>query len=188
MTLTALETQPSTPISYEIDSAHSSATFKVRHLMVSNVRGELGPIVGQVLIDETDLTRSRVDATIDASRISTRDEKRDEHLRSSDFLDVKSHPSFLFHSTLVRHGKTGHLLVTGELTIRGVTREVTLDVEPLSPDIRDPWGNVKRGVTATTKINRKDFGVSWNAALDGGGVVVGDEVTITLEVELGRKS
>jgi polyisoprenoid-binding protein YceI len=173
---------------YDIDSSHSSATFKVRHLMVSNVRGELGRITGQVLIDESDLERSSVEATIDASAINTRDEKRDAHLRSPDFFDVQTHPTITFKSSRVKAGKGGHLLVTGSLTMRGITREVTLDVEPLSPEVRDPWGNDKRGVSATTRINRKDFDISWNAALDGGGLVVGDEVSVTLEVELGRKA
>jgi polyisoprenoid-binding protein YceI len=175
-------------LTYDIDSSHSSATFKVRHLMVSNVRGELGRITGQVLIDESDLARSSVEATIDATAINTRDEKRDAHLRSPDFFDVQTHPTITFKSSRVQAGKGGHLLVTGALTMRGITREVTLDVEPLSPEVRDPWGNDKRGVSATTRINRKDFDISWNAALDGGGLVVGDEVSVTLEVELGRKA
>jgi len=174
-------------LTYDIDPSHSSATFKVRHLMVSNVRGELGKLTGQVVIDESDPTRSSVEATIDATAINTRDEKRDAHLRSPDFLDVAAHPTITFRSKRVQAGRSGHLLVTGDLTIRGITREYTLEVEPLSPEIRDPWGNDKRGVTATARINRKDFDVSWNAALDGGGLVVGDEVSVTLEVELGRR-
>jgi len=173
---------------YDIDSSHSSATFKVRHLMVSNVRGELGQITGQVVLDEADPTRSSVEATIDATAINTRDEKRDAHLRSPDFFDVQKYPTITFRSKRVEPGKGGHLLVTGDLTIRGITRESTLDVEPLSPEIRDPWGNEKRGVSATTRINRKDFEVSWNAALDGGGLLVGDEVSVTIEIELGRRA
>lgn len=192
MNATATLLRPSATLSqtltYDIDPSHSSATFKVRHLMVSNVRGELGTITGQVVIDENDLANSTVEATIDATAINTRDEKRDAHLRSPDFLDVATHPTITFRSRRVQAGKAGHLLVTGDLTIRGITREYTLDVEPLSPEVRDPWGNDKRGVTATARINRKDFDVSWNAALDGGGLVVGDEVSVTLEVELGRKA
>jgi polyisoprenoid-binding protein YceI len=174
--------------SYDIDPIHSSATFKVRHLMVANVRGELGQISGHVVIDDSDLTRSSVEATIDATAINTRDEKRDAHLRSPDFFDTATYPTITFKSKRVQVARSGNLLVTGDLTIHGVTRETTLDVEPLSPDVRDPWGNQKRGVSATTKINRKDFNVSFNAALDGGGVVVGDEVSVTLEVELGRRA
>ena len=174
--------------SYEIDGSHSSASFKVRHLMVSNVRGEFGHISGQVVIDEVDVTRSSVDVSIDASTINTHDQKRDEHLRSADFFDVATYPAITFKSKRVQPGKGGDLFVTGDLTIRGVTKEVTLDVEPLSPEVNDPWGNVKRGASARARINRKDFNVVWNAALDGGGVLVGDDVAITLEVELGRRA
>jgi len=173
---------------YDIDSSHSSAQFKVRHLMVSNVRGEFGHVSGQVVIDEVDVTRSSVDVTIDASTINTHDAKRDEHLRSGDFFDVATYPTITFKSKRVQSGKGGDLFVTGELTIHGITREVTLDVEPLSPEVNDPWGNVKRGASARARINRKDFNMVFNAALDGGGVLVGDEVGITLEVELGRKA
>jgi len=173
---------------YEIDSSHSSAQFKVRHLMVSNVRGEFGQLSGTVVIDEVDVTRSSVDVSIDASTVNTHDQKRDEHLRSGDFFDVATYPAITFKSRRVQPGKGGDLFVTGDLTIRGITREVTLDVEPLSPEINDPWSNVKRGASARARINRKDFNVVWNAALDGGGVLVGDDIAITLEVELGRKA
>jgi polyisoprenoid-binding protein YceI len=173
---------------YDIDPSHSSASFKVRHLMVSNVRGEFGHISGQVVIDEVDITRSSVEVSIDASTINTHDPKRDEHLRSADFFDVATYPTITFKSKRVQAGKGGDLFVTGDLTIRGITREVTLDVEPLSPEVKDPWGNVKRGASARARVNRKDFNVVWNATLDGGGVVVGDDVAITIEVELGRKA
>lgn len=173
---------------YDIDPSHSSATFKVRHMMVANVRGELGQIGGRVVIDEIDLARSSVEATIDLAGINTRDAKRDEHLRSADFLDIANHPVVIFKSKRVQAGKGNNLFVAGDLTIRGITREITLDVEPLSPEVRDPWGNIKRGVAARARINRKDFNVVWNAALDGGGFVVGDEISIDLEIELGRKA
>lgn len=173
---------------YAIDSSHSSASFKVRHLMVSNVRGELGQISGQVVIDDIDITQSSVDVTIDVLALNTHDAKRDEHLRSPDFFDVAQFPNITFKSKRVQPGKGGDLFVTGDLTIRGITREVTLDVEPLSPEVNDPWGNVKRGASARARINRKEFSVVWNAALDGGGVLVGDEVAVTLEIELGRKA
>jgi polyisoprenoid-binding protein YceI len=179
---------PSGSRTYEIDASHSSASFKVRHLMVSNVRGEFGQIGGRIVIDDVDLTRSTVDVTIDVSTVNTHDPKRDEHLRSPDFFDVAQFPVITFKSKRVQPGKGGDLFVTGDLTIRGITREVTLDVEPLSPEVNDPWGNVKRGASARARINRKDFNVVWNAALDGGGVLVGDEVSITVEVELGRKA
>ncbi len=173
---------------YDIDPSHSSASFKVRHLMVSNVRGEFGHISGQVVIDEGDITRSSVEVSIDTSSVNTHDAKRDEHLRSADFFDVATYPTITFKSKRVQPGKGGDLFVAGDLTIRGVTREVTLDVEPLSSEVKDPWGNVKRGASARARVNRKEFNLVWNAALEGGGVLVGDDVAITIEVELGRRA
>jgi polyisoprenoid-binding protein YceI len=174
---------PDAVTTWDIDPAHSSAGFKVRHLMVSHVRGHLGAVAGTVVIDEQNIERSRVDVSIAASGIDTREPKRDEHLRSADFLDVANHPNVTFRSTEVRRGQEG-LEVTGDLTLRGVSRSVTLTVEPLPPAVVDPWGNTKRGTAARTRINRKDWGLQWNVALETGGVVVGDEVTIEIEVEL----
>jgi polyisoprenoid-binding protein YceI len=174
-------------LAWDVDPSHSSANFKVRHLMVSHVRGELGPVTGTVWIDEQRIERSRVEVTIDARQIASRDDKRDAHLRSADFLDVENHPTVTFRSTKVEKAGGG-LRVSGDLTIRGTTRALTLEVDPLPPAVADPWGNTKRGATAHTKINRKDWGLQWNLALEAGGVVVGDEVAIELEVELlGRK-
>jgi polyisoprenoid-binding protein YceI len=174
---------------WDIDPSHSSANFKVRHLMVSHVRGELGPVSGTVFIDEQHIERSRVEVGIDARQIASRDEKRDAHLRSADFLDVENHPTVTFRSSKVEKAGDGGLRVTGDLTIRGTTRPVTLQVDALPPAVVDPWGNTKRGATAHTKINRKDWGLQWNLALEAGGVVVGDEIAIELEVELlARKS
>jgi polyisoprenoid-binding protein YceI len=169
---------------WDIDASHSSASFKVRHLMVSHVRGELGPISGTVSIDDQDVTRSRIDVSIDASKIATRDDKRDEHLRSADFLDVANHPTVTFKSTRVERGAGDELRVTGDLTIRGTTRPVTLTVESLAPAVSDPWGNIKRGATARAKINRRDWGLAWNVGLEAGGVLVGEDVAIELEIEL----
>jgi len=169
---------------WDIDPSHSSANFKVRHLMVSHVRGELGPIGGTVWIDDQDVTRSRIDVSIDARKIATRDEKRDEHLRSADFLDVANHPTVTFKSTRVERAGGDDLRVTGDLTIRGTTHPVTLTVDSLAPAVTDPWGNTKRGATAHARINRKDWGLRWNLGLEAGGVVVGEEVAIELEVEL----
>jgi polyisoprenoid-binding protein YceI len=174
---------PSQATTWDVDPAHSSAGFKVRHLMVSHVRGHLGPVSGSVVIDEKDPARSRVDVSIAATGIDTREPKRDEHLRSADFLDVASHPNVTFRSTDVRPTPEG-LSVTGDLTIRGVTRPVTLEVEPLAAAVADPWGNTKRGASARARINRRDFGLQWNVALETGGFVVGDEVGIEIEVEL----
>jgi polyisoprenoid-binding protein YceI len=171
---------------WDIDTAHAHAGFKVRHLMVSHVRGHLGPVTGTVAIDEQDLSRSRVDVSVDARGIDTREPKRDEHLRSADFLDVANHPTVTFRSTRVEapSGPGGDLRVTGDLTVRGVTRAVTLEVEALPPAIQDPWGNRRRGVSARARINRKDWGLKWNLAIEAGGVAVADEVAIEIEAEI----
>jgi polyisoprenoid-binding protein YceI len=172
-------------VTYTIDPAHSTAGFKVRHLMVANVRGEFSGVAGTVVIDADAPENSRVDARIDATTIHTRDEQRDAHLKSADFLDVEKFPTITFVSKKIA-GSDGEWNVTGDLTIHGVTKEATLDVEGPAPEVKDPWGNVKTGVSATTKINRKDFGLVWNMALETGGVMVGDQVTLTLELELVR--
>jgi polyisoprenoid-binding protein YceI len=175
-----------TTATWDIDTSHANAGFRVRHLMVSHVRGHLGPVTGTVLIDEQDLSRSRVDVSIDARGIDSRDAKRDEHLRSADFLDVANHPTVTFRSTRVEapSGPAGDLRVTGELTIRGVTRPVTLEVEALPPAIQDPWGLRRRGVSARARISRKDWGLKWNLAIEAGGVAVADEVAIEIDAEI----
>jgi len=174
------------PATWDIDTSHATAGFKVRHLMLAHVRGHLGPVTGTVLIDEQDLSRSRIEVSVDARGIDSREPKRDDHLRSADFLDVANHPTVTFRSTRVEapSGAAGDLRVTGDLTIRCVTRPVTLDVEALPPAIQDPWGNRRRGVSARARINRKDWGLQWNIALEAGGVVVGDEVAIEIEAEI----
>lgn len=170
-----------------IDPDHSSVDFKVRHLMVSNVKGNFTSFQGTVELDDKDLTKSKVSVTIDTNSIDTNVRKRDEHLRSADFFDVAKYPLMTFTAKkIAQNGKAG-LAITGDLTLHGVTREVVLDADALSPEIKDPWGNVRRGTTATTAINRRDFGLTWNAALETGGVVVGDEVAVTLEIEMIRK-
>jgi polyisoprenoid-binding protein YceI len=143
-------------------------------------------VTGTVAIDERDITRSRVDVSIDARGLDSREPKRDEHLRSADFLDVANHPTVTFRSTRVEapQGPAGDLRVTGDLTIRGVSRPVTLDVEALPPVVKDPWGNSRRGVTARARINRKDWGLTWNVAMEAGGVLVGEDVQIEIEAEL----
>lgn len=172
---------------WDIDTAHSAAQFSVRHLAVSNVRGEFGKITGSVQLDDKDITKSTVEATIDVTSINTREEKRDQHLKGADFFDVAKFPTITFKSKKVAKDGTDRLKVTGDLTIHGVTKEVMLQVDGPAKAIKDPWGNTKTGVTATTKINRKDFGLTWNKALETGGLVVGDEVAITLDVELQQK-
>jgi polyisoprenoid-binding protein YceI len=171
---------------WEIDSSHSNSQFAVKHMMVSNVRGSFGKTTGTVNLDDKDITKSTIEATIDASTINTNEPKRDEHLKSPDFFDVAKFPTITFKSTKVaKAGK--NLNVTGDLTMHGVTKPVTLAVEGPTPETKDAWGNVRRGAVATTKIKRSDFGLTWNKALEAGGVAVGDEVTITLDLEVTKK-
>ena len=172
---------------WEIDASHSTIGFSIRHLMVSNVRGEFGKVTGALTLDDKDPSKSTVQATIDATTVDTRDAKRDEHLRSPDFFDVAKYPTIAFKSKSVK--KAGdRWSVLGDLTLHGVTKEVTLDASALSPQVKDPWGNTRTGLSAATKLSRKDFGLSYNKALDNGGVVLGDEVAISLELELTQKT
>ena len=179
--------QAPSPTQWQIDPAHSAAHFSVRHLMISNVRGEFSKVSGNVVLDPSDLTKSTVEVSVDATTINTREPQRDEHLRSADFFDVANYPAITFRSKQITAAGAGRFKVTGDLTIRGVTRAVTFDVEGPTPPVKDPWGNVRAGVSATAKINRKDFGLVWNALTEAGGVVVGDEVSITFEAELVQK-
>ena len=173
---------------YDIDPSHSSAQFSVRHMMVTNVRGEFTKMSGTLTLDEKNLKNSKVEAVIDAKTINTREAKRDEHLRSPDFFDVEKHPQITFTSTEFKKAGKEKYKVKGNLTMRGVTKPVVLDVEMPSAEAKDPWGNVKRGATATTTVNRKDFGLTWNQALETGGVMVGEEVKITLDLEFNKKA
>jgi polyisoprenoid-binding protein YceI len=172
---------------WNIDPDHSNVGFKVRHLMVSNVKGSFDKHTGTVDLNDKDITKSKVEVSIDTSSINTNVLKRDDHLRSADFFDVAKFPAMTFVSKKVARAGKDKLKVTGDLTLHGVTKEVVLDVEGPSQESKDPWGNFRRGATASTKINRKDFGLNWNKALETGGVVVGEEVTITLEIEMIRK-
>ena len=173
--------------SYQIDPDHSSIQFKVRHLMVSNVKGDFNKAKGSVMIDDNNITDLKVELTIETASVNTGHAKRDEHLRNPDFFDVAKYPTITFVSRKVMKAGSDKLIVTGDLTIHGVTREVTLDVDGPTPEVKDPWGNFRRGATATGKINRKDFGLTWNRALETGGVVVGEDVDISVEIELVRK-
>lgn len=179
-TTTAPQTSTTT---WNLDPAHSTAEFKVRHMMVSNVKGHFAKVNGKLVLDESNLANSHVEATIDVTSIETRDAQRDGHLKSADFFDVEKFPTLSFKSTGIRIVRDGELVVDGDLTIKGVTRKETLTVEGPTPEVKDPWGNARRGISATTKINRKDFGLTWNTVLEAGGIAVGDEVTIGLEVE-----
>jgi polyisoprenoid-binding protein YceI len=173
---------------WDVDSAHSAAGFSVRHMMVSNVKGAFGDVKGAVNLDDKDITKSTVEATIDVSTISTGNAKRDEHLKAPDFFDVAKYPTITFKSTKVAKAGQGKLKVTGDLTMHGITKPVVLEVEGPSKEAKDPWGNTRTGVAATTKLNRKDFGLTYNQALETGGVAVGEEVTVNLELELVKKA
>jgi polyisoprenoid-binding protein YceI len=184
MTMSQTSAQVSRQTStWQIDPVHSVAEFKVKHMMIANVRGHFSKISGVVTLDESELAKSTVEAAIDASSIDTRDAQRDAHLKSVDFLDVENHPWLTFTSTGVSTVRPGELAVEGDLTIRGMTRRVSFDVEGPTPPTKDPWGNTRIAISASTKINRKDFGLTWNTALETGGILVGDEVTIALDVE-----
>jgi polyisoprenoid-binding protein YceI len=168
---------------WKIDPVHSVAQFKVKHMMISNVKGEFTSLNGTVQVDDADVTKSRVEVSIDASTINTRDAQRDAHLKSAEFLDVEKYPELTFKSIWISKKGDAELEVAGELSIHGVTRNVVLEVEGPSLPTKDPWGNTRIGLSATTRINRKDFGLTWNATLETGGILIGDEVTITLDVE-----
>ena len=169
---------------YQIDPRHSSAGFGVTHLMISTVRGEFHGVTGTVVVDDSDLSKSSVNVTIDATTVDTREPDRDKHLKSEAFFDVAKYPTITFQSTKVERNNDGSLKVTGDLTIRGVTKTATLTASLPKPPIKDPWGLQRTAVSASTKINRQEFGVAWNQKLDSGGVVVGDDVNITLDVEM----
>ena len=172
-----------TTTTWNIDPAHTTAEFKVRHMMITNVRGHFSGITGVLTLDDQDVTKSQVEASIPAASINTREPDRDTHLKSADFLDVEKFPTLTFASTNITRTGEGELEVEGDLTIHGVTRRVVFAVEGPTPPGKDPWGNTRIGWTAITKINRKDFGLNWNAALETGGILVGDDVTLTLDVE-----
>ena len=167
---------------YDIDSAHSSVHFSIRHLMISNVRGSFSSVKGTIFYDRANPADSSVEATIDVSTINTQDAQRDAHLKSADFLDVEKYPAISFTSKKIETDGDDPR-ITGDLTIHGVTKEVVLKVEGPTPETRDPWGNVRIGASASTKIKRSEFGLTWNAALETGGFMVGDELKIELEVE-----
>jgi polyisoprenoid-binding protein YceI len=172
---------------YNIDSAHSSANFSVKHMMIAKVHGGFEKISGALTYNPEKLSESKVEATIETSSINTRDAQRDTHLRSGDFFDVEKYPTITFKSTeFKRHGND--LKVAGDLTIHGVTQKVTLDVEGPTAEIKDPWGNLKIGLSANTKIKRKDFGLTWNAALEAGGLLVGDDISISLDMQFAKQA
>ena len=170
--------------SWKVDPSHSHAEFAVRHLMIATVRGRFAEVTGTLTGDETDPAGASIELTIPVDGIDTRESQRDAHLRSADFFDAEHHPAITFRSSKIL--KAGNeFTVTGDLTIRGVTKPITLQVET-GGRVRDPWGNERLGFSATTRLNRKDFGLHWNQTLETGGVLVGDEVKVTVELELVR--
>lgn len=172
---------------WEIDSAHASANFAIRHMMVSTVRGTMGQVSGSATIDDKDMTKSSFTATVDVKGINTKEPKRDDHLRSKDFFEAEKFPTITFKSTKIQKQGGDKLKVTGDLTMHGVTKSVTLDAT-LTKAIANPFTKVQtRGLSAKAKLNRKDFGLNWNVAVEAGGVLVGDEVDIDISAELLNK-
>jgi polyisoprenoid-binding protein YceI len=179
--MTSTAANPTT--TWTVDPAHTEVGFAVKHLMISTVRGRFGAVEGTVATNEADPSQSKIDVTVDVTSIDTRQEMRDNHLRSADFFDAENHPKMHFVSKKFVGDITDDFKVVGDLTIRGNTHEVTLDVTPTGRG-NDPWGNERAGFEAKGKISRKEFGLEWNQALETGGVVVGDEVKISIDVEL----
>ena len=181
---TIAPTAASTALStWKIDPSHSAAEFKVRHMMISHVKGTFSGLSGVLKLDETDYTHSTVEVSIPAASVRTVDDSLNAHLKDADFFDAVKFPTLTFKSRSIRSTGDRDYAVTGDLTIRGVTKSVTLSVNDVSEPSKDPWGNQRIGLSASTKINRKDFGFVWNAPLELGGVLVGDEVAITLDVQ-----
>jgi polyisoprenoid-binding protein YceI len=184
--LAALVALPAAASTWDVDPNHTESSFVVKHMMVSNVRGQFGKTTGVIQQDDKDITKSKAEITIDATTIDTRVAKRDAHLKSPDFFDVEKFPTITFKSTKVTKGAGNTLKVDGDLTIHGVTKPVVLNVEYTPETLAG--GKTLRGLTATTKVNRKDFGLNWNKAIEAGGLMVGDEVSITVEMELDKQT
>ncbi len=174
---------PATVTTWNLDPAHSSAEFKVRHMMISNVKGSFRGLKGVLTLDKANPANSSVTASGDVSTLTTGDEQRDAHLKSADFFDAAQYPEITFASTSVKALGGDEFQVGGDLTIHGATQPVTFALEGLGEPAKDPWGNLRIGFTAMAKMNRKDFGLTWNAALETGGMLVGEEITITLDVQ-----
>jgi polyisoprenoid-binding protein YceI len=172
---------------WQIDPLHTAAGFSVKHMVIATVRGQFKGVTGTINWDDQDLTKSTVDVVIDANTVDTSEPKRDADLRSPNFFDVATYPTITFKSKKIEQVSAGKLKVTGDLTIHGTTKEVVLDVEGPSVAIKDPWGNTRVALNATTKINRQEYGIKWNNKLDGGGLVVSDDVNITIDLEMTKK-
>jgi polyisoprenoid-binding protein YceI len=183
-----LSSPPATAQTWNVDPSHSSAEFSVRHLMISSVRGTFSKVGGTITGDPKNPSGLTINATVDVASVDTREPDRDKHLRSPDFFDAEKFPVMTFKSKRVTAAGAGKMKITGDLTIKGITKEVVLDVEGPTPEIKDPSGNTRIGASATTTINRKDFNILWNKTMDSGGMVVGEDVKITIDVELIKKS
>lgn len=173
-------------MTYQIDAQHSAVHFKVRHMTIANIKGSFHGVTGSVEFDAADPTKSKVEASIDIASLRTGDPMRDGHMQNADFFDVPAHPTARFVSKSIAKGAEGRWKVTGDLTLRGVTREVVLNTSPVTEEAKDPWGNLRRGLEATVTINRADYGLKWNVAIDNG-FMLSDEVELTIDIELLRK-
>jgi polyisoprenoid-binding protein YceI len=181
-------TTAATAVTYTIDPAHSGAGFKIRHLMVAYIRGGFSGVTGDVVFDAANPENTKISGSIDVNTLHTHDEKRDAHVKGADFLDAAQYPTISFVSKKVTADGKYQWKVTGDLTLRGVTKEVTLDVESAPAEAKDPWGNLRSGASASTVIKRSDFGLVFNAPLETGGVMLSDEVHIHLDIELIKKA
>jgi polyisoprenoid-binding protein YceI len=178
---------PAAITTWQIDPAHTAAGFSVKHMMIATVRGQFKGVTGTVNWDDQDISNSVVDVTIDANTVDTGESKRDADLKSANFFDVTHYPTITFKSTKIERISAAKMKVAGNLTIHGITKPVVLDVEGPSGAVKDPWGNTRVALNATTTVNRMDYGVKWNAKMDGGGIVVGDDVNINIDLEMIKK-
>jgi len=175
---------PSLAATWEIDDTHTAAKFKIRHLMVSNVYGQITGAKGSLEMDEKDPSKTKGTITLDVATINTNNEKRDAHLKGEDFFEVSKFPTITYQITKVSKAKNGKYKMEGDLTLKGITKPIALKDVEITPTVKDPWGGTRRGLAGTTTVNRKDFGLTWNKAMDGGGVVIGDSVEIEVAAEL----
>ena len=181
-------TTAATAVTYTIDPAHSGAGFKIRHFMVAYIRGGFSGVTGDVIFDAANPANTKINASIDATTLHTHDEKRDAHVKGADFLETDKYPKITFVSKRVTADGKNQWKVTGDLTLHGVTKEATLDVESAGVEAKDPWGNLRTGAEATTTIKRSDFGLKFNAPLETGGVMLSDEVQVHMDIELIKKA
>jgi polyisoprenoid-binding protein YceI len=175
-------------VAYTIDPAHSSAGFKIRHLMIAYIRGGFGGVTGDVMLDPANPANTKIKASINAATLYTQDEKRDAHVKGADFLETDKYPAINFVSKKVTSDGKNRWKIVGDLTLHGVTKEATLDVESAGVEAKDPWGNLRTGAEATTVIRRSDYGLKFNAPLETGGVMLGDDVHVHLDIELIKKA